>query len=1626
MSERGGDKRSQPKKKQAPTRVSTRIRKVGPVNYKEVDITDSDTESEDTVLDSESGFGSVKLEIEGQEVETDWEHKDSLWTRCTEESRTGGSENQLTKLVEVKSEVAMTSGSEKSNMERIMEMMLQMRAEDKRTAADDRKAAQLREEKREMDERQREVDRLEREEERERRQEKLLQTLKESQPVVPQKVSISKLDLPRMKEGDDPVEFIHYLEVALKRSKVPEDEWVEIAQTRITLQVGRTIAHVLEDEHATFDKVKDAVTGVAGQSFAAVAESIHDPFKGGKVLHPRALADKLKNLYKKLFQEAENEADYIEKATVATIRSMLNKDLKTYIDPMEITTLQRYLIKIDEWVQCRAEGKPVYQQEAKQNLEVSRELFQKKKVTCYHCGKVGHLSRECRSRLTSEKQTTQLTPQVQTNEVSTMPKTEATGRSEKKQVVCFVCHQKGHKSPHCPQRITRVKRIQIPRKEIVPLKQNELFGSIGGHSLPITCDSGADITVIPEECVKPEEFTGKSCTVDTFNKVKAVGKLCNIQVQVEDRIFVREAVTQPGADLSWTACLSISFSESEELRFITEMMKKKQSMQEEQLCYLPPRMKDGILQSAVMVSDGTLVGVEPEAPVTTLEPAPHSEEEPATIDQTHVLGEGDMAESAEREKSLVNEDVVSSGLAEEVVVEKDGSADKGENQELMLRSITSELPRDKLAEATEKDHTLASARSLADSLSEGYYWQQGLVFRTRLDRLGDAREQLCLPSEYRGKCLRLAHENFGHLGRNKMTEHIRKFFYWPTITIDAMKHIKSCPSCQKMDKTRPKHMTMQEREVVTIPFERVAIDLVGPFPTARGGFKYLLTCIDMATRWPEAIPLRRTTTRIVLEQLTNIFSRCGFPATIVTDNGPQFVATSFTKWLRDKGIRQVRASPYHPQGNGVVERLHRTLNGVIAKSIECKGNWAAIVPMALYFVRCTPNNATGMSPFVASHGWEPATPLQLLYKSWAQTDLGEVDLQEWVLCNAEKVQALRDQAVVRKQQVSRDRKKAWDRKAQVREFVKGDEVYMRKAGINTKLSESWEGPYTVVRKNSPLSYRIHTGDRVIPSVHIQLLKEFVHRKQEPKIARVTSVFDPDTPEDSLEDRYAEVHIGGVDAQGKQARDIAEWEEDFCDTLTKEPGLTHMTEFSMDTGDHPPIFQRAYSTPTSLRDSIDKEIEWLLSKEYIRPSKSPWASPMVTVRKPDGSARLCVDFKAINRVTQAAPFYMPRVEEVLESVGKARCISKIDLTKGYYQVPMSQEDIPKTAFTCHKGRFEFLRMPFGVKNAPSVFQELMQSIFKEDSHYCTPYMDDLIIFSPCWGDHVKHVRIVLDKLRKAGLTANPAKCKWGGSKMEFLGHLVGEGSMSVPDHRAEALATYNRPITKKGLRAFLGAVGFYRRYVELLAKYTAILTPLTAKLAPSKIVWTREGELAFTNICACIANTCSLCIPLPQDTFSIVTDASGLGVGGVLQVWRDHRWEAAAFYSRQLKGAEQRYSATELEALALVSTIAHFAYYLYGRQFTAFTDHKPLVQLTTSDRLNPRLRRMAYKLQHWLVTVQYLPGAENTMADALSREERQRKVTTESRDIPDVSLAAGDVEERAPHEEKDSVGVVTPT
>jgi len=258
---------------------------------------------------------------------------------------------------------------------------------------------------------------------------------------------------------------------------------------------------------------------------------------------------------------------------------------------------------------------------------------------------------------------------------------------------------------------------------------------------------------------------------------------------------------------------------------------------------------------------------------------------------------------------------------------------------------------------------------------------------------------------------------------------------------------------------------------------------------------------------------------------------------------------------------------------------------------------------------------------LARQGWEPCTPIQLLYKAWAQQDLGGVDLEEWVICNSERVENERERSEVKLRKAAELRKKEWDRRAKERELNVGDEVLMQKPGMNFKLQESWEGPYKVTRRKGPLSYSVDTGERTIPSVHVQLLKKFERNSEVARIERATKVLEPDEEDDDITDRYTETVVEGDTLTESQKEDIRSICEEFSSTLTKEPGCTDLVEFGIDTGDHAPIAQRPYNTPMHFRQSIDQEIDWLLEKGYISKSTSAWASPIVCVRKPDGSARL---------------------------------------------------------------------------------------------------------------------------------------------------------------------------------------------------------------------------------------------------------------------------------------------------------------------------------------------------------------------------------------------------------------------
>ena len=1360
----------------------------------------------------------------------------------------------------------------------------------------------------------------------------------------------------------------------------------------------------------------------------------------------RQAVRKLTHLFEKATTEATNVREACIYSAVAVARYALTADAKLYMDIKGTFDGDGFCRSLDEWQKTHP-GKQVWEHKARQPVDrTPSRVPGRRQGSCFHCGKQGHFASECRSRLAGSRPAYQQQEGVpppsqpfytkQEPQMPMIPRPEvprpARGERDMSKVTCFHCRQQGHISTSCPKKnAAKVKKVKVREELIERLRTNEVFGAVGPYRMPVTCDTGADITVVPEEAVQPEEFTGGTCELRSFNDGQSEGKRCVATISAGKHTFTREAVTQPGKALGWSVCLSLSLNDPKDRAFLTEQIEERHNLTEKDILYIPPEVRDGFLISGIPVNEAHVVkGVKGKPDTTEDVPvlaaqaeAVESEERVSSetpVTETSVdTGSVDSKDDEEDRVAVEGESLVDGGVLEQVEDSGDsleGSAETEGTLDIHVEKIRERMSLTEMIEETKSDTTLTTIVKLAELERDGFHMSQGLAFRTRLDTFGLPVEQLCVPTTFRKQCLKAAHSSFGHQGRNRMVALLRPHFYWPCMARDCVAYIRSCETCQAMDRTLPRPPMMKEREVVTTPFSDVAVDIVGPFPTAKGGFKYMLTCIDTASRWPEAFALRSTTSRAVIRCLTQVFTRWGFPEKLTSDNGPQFTSATFTRWLRDKGIAHARATPYHPQANGIVEWLHRTLNSVIAKTVACKGDWAAVLPMVLFFLRCTPTRSTGMSPFLITHGWEPSNPIQLLYKSWVDSELGGVDLSEWVLDNAQRVESAREQATLKLVENSQYRATRYNLKAKDRTFTVGDRVWVRRPGLDDKLAESWVGPGTILKVNSPTSFKVQTPDRTIPTVAIQQIK----LAGKANVKRITTVVEDRG--DDLTSSYASSSVVSQQLTDEQTQQLEQMLDRHSKTLTKDPGITSLVEFDIDTGGAEPIHQRPYSTPVALKEKVDEEITWLLSKGYIVPSSSPWASPMVTVRKADGSARLCVDFRKINGLTRQMPFFMPRVEEVVEGIGRAKFVSKIDLSKGFYQVPLTKAAMEKTAFTCHRGAFHFTRMPFGVKNAPACFQTLMQRVLADVTEFSTAYMDDVVIYSPTWEDHVVHVNQVLDRIGRAGLTVNPKKCCWGGRAIEFLWHFVGRGQMSIPAHRCTALATYTKPRTKKGLRAFLGSVGFYRRYLEKLAHWTSLLTPKTGKQAPQIVEWSGEEEVAFNSIRAFFCNPSTLCVPVIHDVISIVSDASGRGIGGVLQVRRDGEWWPAAYFSRQLRGAEHRYSATELEALALTETIRHFAYHLYGRLFQDFTDHKPLEQLTTSTRLNPRLARLAFKLQEWMVKIEYLPGDQNTLADALSREERdlpdKKSVPVQDgeEDVPAPGrhLAWGDVGETPPH------------
>jgi len=408
--------------------------------------------------------------------------------------------------------------------------------------------------------------------------------------------------------------------------------------------------------------------------------------------------------------------------------------------------------------------------------------------------------------------------------------------------------------------------------------------------------------------------------------------------------------------------------------------------------------------------------------------------------------------------------------------------------------------------------------------------------------------------------------------------------------------------------------------------------------------------------------------------------------------------------------------------------------------------------------------------------------------------------------------------------------------------------------------------------------------------------------------------------------------------------------DFPDVFPEDvPGLPppREIEFSIDlVPGAGPVSMAPYRMAPAELEELKKQIEGLLEKQFIRPSVSPWEAPVLLVKKKDGSSRLCVDYRQLNKLTIKNKYPLPRIDDLMDQLHGATVFSKIDLRSGYHQIRVKSDDIQKTAFRSRYGHYEYVVMPFGVTNAPAMFMDYMNRIFRPFlDKFVVVFIEDILIYSRSYEEHAEHLRTVLSILREKQLYAKLSKCEFWMSTVQFLGHMISAQGISVDPSKVEAVLKWGRPKSVTEIRSFVGLAGYYRRFIEGFSKMVAPLTQLTRKDQP--FAWTDRCEESFLELKKKLTSAPVLVIPDASKPFEVFCDASHQGLGCVLMQNR----RVVAYASRQLKNHEKNYPTHDLELAAVVFALKIWRHYLYGAQFQVFSDHKSLRYLFDQKELN---------------------------------------------------------------------------
>ena len=707
-------------------------------------------------------------------------------------------------------------------------------------------------------------------------------------------------------------------------------------------------------------------------------------------------------------------------------------------------------------------------------------------------------------------------------------------------------------------------------------------------------------------------------------------------------------------------------------------------------------------------------------------------------------------------------------------------------------------------------------------------------------------------------------------------------------------------------------------------------------------------------------------------------------------------------FLHEYKISQIRTSPYHPMTDGACERFNGTLKSMLtAICDQYPYSWDTVLPWVLFAYREVPVETLGCSPFELLFGRSVTGPLSLIKSAWTNDcDLGlaKQNVIDFITETREKVRRAIEVATEHATQQRSKAKTYYDKRAKQRDFEIGDEVLVLLPIPTKPLHAKYYGPYKIVEKLGPVDYVLATPDRRKTKrvCHVNLLKEY-HRRDENQFPQTDSTSQTDSTlsrpiataqtvddiqiETDNDDKPVVEDVKLIAPE--HAKDVEQLCDEFASIFSDKPGRTHLCTHHIELVQNAKPFRSVpYRLNPEKMSYLKKEISDLLQAGLIEESESPYASPIILVPKANNKWRLCTDLRKLNSQSVADPFPVPRVDDLIDRVGKAKYLSKIDMTQGFLQVPLHEESQPLSSFVTPFGQFQWKVMCFGLRNATATFSRLVSKLLRNLEEFAAGYVDDLLIFSNTWQQHLEHLRSVFTRIKNAGLTLNRGKCTFAAAEIDYLGHRIGLGKVEPLEQKVNAMLNFPRPTQRKQLQSFLGLAGYYRKYIPHYSEISSKLTDLLRKGA--KFEWTPEAEQAFLDLKSRLASRPILKPPDYDLPFHLAIDASNIACGAALFQQIGDTEHPICYLSRKLDKHQQHYSTVEKEALALLLAVRAFSVYFGSTPVRVYTDHNPLVFLHRMANHNQKLLRWSLELQHYNLEIVHRAGKDNLLPDVLSR------------------------------------------